>query len=233
MNHNNIFMFEEAPKPLTDEELNEYFIRMEKGDKEARDEIIKHNMRLVINEVRKKFFNTCYDPDELVSVGFIGLIKSVDGFDKNKNIKFSSYSERCIYNEIVMFLRKNKRHINNISINTVLIRTDDNKLTLEETLKDDTISFVQDYEDECINKEIRKAVSNLSLKGQGVIKLYFGFDQEPMNQREIAKLFGISQSYISRLLSKNIKELKLILQSEKVIDKISCHKDKTLKKTNY
>lgn len=106
-------------------------------------------------------------------------------------------------------------------------------MTLEETLKDDTISFVQDYEDECINKEIRKAVSNLSLKGQGVIKLYFGFDQEPMNQREVAELFGISQSYISRLLSKNIKELKLILQSEKVIDKISCHKDKTLKKTNY
>ncbi len=230
MNHNNILMFEEVPKPFTDEELIEYFVRAEEGDKEARDEIIIHNIRLVIREV-KKFVNSGFDQNELLSVGFIGLIKSVDNFDRSKNIKFYYYSKKCIDNEICMFLKKNKKYINNISISEVLIRTDNNELMIEQILEDKTIDFVQDLEDDCINKEIRKAINNLSLKNQNIIKMYFGFDQEPMTQSEIAKLFGFSQTYLSRVLSKNIKELKLVLQKEKIIDEFSS-KDKVLRKIN-
>lgn len=220
MNHNNILMFEKAPAPFTNEELIKYFIRMEDGDKQARDEIIKHNIRLVISEVKRKFVNSIYDQEELLSVGFIGLIKSVDTFDRSKNIKFCSYSVKCIDNEILMFLRNNKKYTNDVSVNAFLTKTDDSTLMIEETLEDADIHFVQDYENKCINEEIVRVINNLSLRDQNIIKMYFGFDRDiPMSQKEIAEFFGVSQSYISRLVIKNIKKLTQLFQKEGIIEK--------------
>lgn len=108
MEYDDIFIVSKAPKPLPKSELYDYLKKYSLGDVEAREKIIKHNIRLVINQVKKNFPNTPYERKELVSIGLIGLIKGVDTFDIEKKFAFSSYAIRCIDNEILMFLRKEK-----------------------------------------------------------------------------------------------------------------------------
>lgn len=109
MKYKNPFIKSDLSQPFSEEELNIYFRNMKNGDLNARNAIIEHNIKLVINIVIKNFYNTPYEINELVSVGLIGLIKSVDTFDINKNVKFITYSVTCIKNEILEFLRKNKK----------------------------------------------------------------------------------------------------------------------------
>ena len=148
MKYNDLFIDSKLPKPLKTEEIYEYFEKMKSGDMTAREKIINHNIRLVINEVIKKFSNSPYDLNELVSVGLIGLVKSVDTFDTAKGLQFATYSTRCIDNEILMFLRKGKKSAFDQSINTP-IGTDKegNEKKIEDILEDDTSDFVSDYED--------------------------------------------------------------------------------------
>lgn len=182
------------PKPLKKEEIYDYFEKMKNGDMAARDKIINHNIRLVINEVIKKFSNSPYDLKELVSIGLIGLIKSVDTFDITKELQFSTYSTRCINNEILMFMRKSKKYINDTSLNQAIGTDKEGKeLKLEDTLSDINSDFALEYEDNETYKVIRNVVNNLPDRNKNIIIKHFGFkNNNPMTQREIADELGLS-----------------------------------------
>ena len=120
MNSNDLFIEDKLPEPLNSKELNFYFEKMHAGDTKARKVIIEHNIKLVLFQVEKFFNHTPYEPQELVSVGIFGLIKSVDTFDTSKKIQFSSYASKCIHNEILMFIRKCKKHLNDNNFDNVI-----------------------------------------------------------------------------------------------------------------
>ena len=222
MKYNDLFIDSKLPKPLKTEEIYEYFEKMKSGDMTAREKIINHNIRLVINEVIKKFSNSPYDLNELVSVGLICLVKSVDTFDTAKGLQFATYSTRCIDNEILMFLRKGKKSAFDQSINTP-IGTDKegNEKKIEDILEDDTSDFVSDYEDKITYNEVKKVVYNLSDREREIILLHFGFiDDHSYTQKEIADKLKISQSYVSRLITKIVKKIGIQLQENGVIETV-------------
>lgn len=207
------------PTPFSKEEVYSYFKRMYEGNKEARDEIIKHNLRLVISE-SKKYESAFYEQDEIIAVGVIGLIKGVDTFDITKNYEFATYATRCINNEILMFIRRSKKHVNNESIEKILgTDKDGNNFKIEDTICDENVNFVLDYENEECYKIIREVVMNLNDRDREVIMRYFGFiNNETMTQKEIAKLLGLSQSYISRLVKSVVKKVSKELQQKEIIE---------------
>ena len=138
MNYEELFIeSNKLPKPLSKKELYSYLEQYKQGDLKAREQVIIHNIRLVLNQVSKKFANTPYDKKELVSIGVVGLVKSVDTFDTDKNFEFATYATRCIDNEILMFLRKGKKSAFDQSINTP-IGTDKegNEKKIEDILED-------------------------------------------------------------------------------------------------
>lgn len=223
MNYEELFIeLNRLPKPLSKKELYSYFEQYKQGDLKAREQIIIHNIRLVLNQVIKKFANTPYEKKELVSIGIVGLIKSVDTFDTDKNFEFATYAVRCIYNEILMFLRKGKKFAFDQSINTP-IGTDGegNAKTIEDILEDDTLDFVSEYEDQITYNEVRKVVYNLPDRDREIILLYFGFiDDHSYKQKEIADKLKLSQAYVSRLITKIIKKIGIQLQENGVIETV-------------
>lgn len=207
-----LFLTTDIPEPLPKNELEEYLKRISCGDKVARDIVIVHNIRLVFNRIYNKFKNVSFESKELVSIGIIGLIKAVDTFDFDRNIQFTTYASKCIDNEILCFLRTNKKHLNNISIyEEVFISAlkDGSNMTLEETLVDRNVDIVFDYEQKEENIYIRKLVEQLEGRDREIIKLYFGFyDDRKYNQREIAEIFNLSQAHVSKLITKSVKSLR-------------------------
>lgn len=220
---NKLFISYDLPAPLKNDEVIEYIKKAHNGDLEAREMVIKHNMRLVLNTVLKQFNNTPYDTEELVAVGFLGLITSVDTFDIEKKFKFSTYTVTCINNEIVRFIRKEKKHLCNESLNYCLKSDEEgNELTLEDTLVDETVDFVRGLEIKDLNKLIRELVDKLPDKNRDIILLYFGFnDGKRYTQDEIAKKFNIDRSYVSRLIKINVKKIKEELIELGIVDEIS------------
>lgn len=221
MNFNELFIdIEQLPKPLTKEELFEYFEQSKLGDKKAREEIIKHNIRLVISEVVRKFSNTPYDLDDLVSIGLIGLIKSVETFDTNRNCQFTTYSTRCIDNEILMFMRKNRKYISDIGLEQpIFVDKDGTELKIEDKINDNDSDFVQEYEDKETYEIIRRIVNKLPNKEKNIIEKYFGFtDNSPMKQEEIAFELGISQSCVSRLIKRTLQDISIQLRILGIIE---------------
>lgn len=208
------------PKPLSKPELYSYLKQYKQGDLSAREKVIIHNIRLVLNQVSKKFSDTPYDKKELVSIGIVGLVKSVDTFDIDKNFEFATYAVRCINNEILMFLRKGKKAITDQSIyKPIGIDKNGNEKNLEDILEDNTSDFVSEYEDQITYNEIRKIVYNLPDRDREIILLYFGFvDNHQYTQNEIAEKLQISKSYVSRLLTKIIKKIGIQLQTNGVIE---------------
>lgn len=221
---NKLFISYDFPAPLKYDEVIDYIKKAHNGDLEAREMVIKHNMRLVLNVVLKKFNNTPYDSEELVAVGILGLIKSVDTFDIEKNIKFSTYAGKCINNEIGMFIKKEKKHLYKESLNCCLKSdSEENELLLEDILVDETVDFVSDFEKDCTNKIVRELVNKLPDRDREIVSLYFGFTGDKRyTQNEIAKKINISsQSYVGRLIKKNLKKIKEELIQLGIVDETS------------
>jgi len=197
------------PKPLSKEEELSLFIRKDAGDGAARDKLIEHNLRLV-SHIIKKYYSSYENPDELLSIGSLGLIKAVDSFKASFGTRFATYGSKCIQNEILMFFRAKKRSGMEISINdTVDVDKDGNPLTYL-----DIISVEESIESELDLKghieKIRKLVDTvLPKREREIIVLRYGLKgYKPLTQREVAAHLGISRSYVSRIEKKALDILK-------------------------
>ena len=203
---------EVLPPPLEPEEEAKAIRNLE-GDheKEARALLIEHNLRLVVY-IAKKFDNTGVGVEDLISIGTIGLIKAINTFNKDKNIKLATYASRCIENEILMYLRRNSKTRLEVSIDEPLnVDWDGNELLLSDILGTEEDVIYKDIEVEMERKLLNKAIEKLSKREQTIVELRFGLRNpsgEEMTQKEVADLLGISQSYISRLEKKIMKRLK-------------------------
>ena len=204
---------DKLPPPLSREE-EEYFINMASdGDLFARDKLIEHNLRLVVF-LAKKYENTGVDLEDLVSIGTIGLMKGVKTFSSDKNIKLATYASRCIDNEILMFLRKNKKVKGEVSFEESLsFDADGNELHLEDVLGTEADVVTKPLEDDLNKKLMMEEIDRLNERDREIIIMRYGlFNTEEKTQKEVADILGISQSYISRIEKKVIKRLKNIVK---------------------
>lgn len=197
------------PAPLSKEEECEILKKAGEGSEAARDQLITHNLRLVVY-IARKFENSGVGIEDLISIGTIGLIKAVRTFCPEKNIKLATYSSRCIENEILMYLRKNAQTRNELSIDEPLnVDWDGNELLLSDVLGSDPDIVNRGIEQEAERDFLLECVSHLSQREQTIMRLRFGIGGEQEHtQKEVADLLGISQSYISRLEKKIIKRLR-------------------------
>ena len=197
------------PEPLSSEDEQKYLELLKNGDEEARNILIEKNLRLVAH-VCKKYSSTNIDLDDLISIGTIGLIKGINSFDPSKSVKLSTYVSRCIDNEILMFLRSNKKLGAEVFLEDPIGKDkDDNTVTLQEVLENNE----KNIEDEVdlkfkIKKLYQKMKDVLKLREKTILELRFGLDgNKPKTQNEIAKSMGISRSYVSRIETKAIEKL--------------------------
>ncbi|MBR5512977.1 MAG: RNA polymerase sporulation sigma factor SigE [Ruminococcus sp.] len=201
------------PPPLTHEEEEAVFAALSRKDVQARNTLIVRNLRLVVY-IAKKFESTGIGTEDLVSIGTIGLIKAVNTFCPEKNIKLATYASRCIENEILMFLRKSSQYRGDLSIDEPLnTDCDGNELLLSDVIgtEDDIVS--KGIETEAERELLRSAVSELCEREREIMELRFGLiDGKEKTQKETAELIGISQSYISRLEKKIIRKLRTKLE---------------------
>ena len=197
-------------EPLSKEEELKYVELSIKGDKEARNILIEHNLRLVVF-LSKKYENTGVDLEDLVSIGTIGLIKGVNTYKLDKNIKLATYASRCIDNEILMFLRKNKRRKGEVSFEDSLsYDSEGNELHLEDILGTDETIVTRPIEEELERKILYTELKNLNDRDKEIMTLRYGLlGKKEMTQKEVAEALGISQSYISRIEKKVINKLRL------------------------
>lgn len=196
------------PPPLSPEEESKVISRLE-TDSTARRTLIEHNLRLVVY-IARKFESTGTGIEDLISIGTIGLIKAINTYRSDKNIKLATYASRCIENEILMYIRKNASHRGDISIDEPLNTDwDGNELLLSDILGSDSDSVSRGLEKDEDEKILRWAVSELSEREQTIIRLRYGLSGgKEMTQKEVADFLGISQSYISRLEKRIIARLK-------------------------
>lgn len=198
------------PAPLSSEEENLLLTHLDDNVLEARQTLIEHNLRLVVY-IAKKFDNTGVGVEDLISIGTIGLIKAINTFKSDKNIKLATYASRCIENEILMHLRRNSRIKTEVSIDEPLnVDWDGNELLLSDILGTEEDLVYKDIEDEVDLNLLEQAMDILSDRERTIIELRYGIghDDEEMTQKEVADLLGISQSYISRLEKKIIRRLR-------------------------
>ncbi|MCI6266729.1 MAG: RNA polymerase sporulation sigma factor SigK [Erysipelotrichaceae bacterium] len=214
--HNYVFYLgstDMLPPPLSKDEEIMYVERSMKGDEEARNILIEHNLRLVVF-LAKKYENTKLDLEDLVSIGTIGLIKGVNTYKLDKNIKLATYASRCIDNEILMYLRKTKKKRTEISFEDSLsFDADGNELHLEDVLGTDADIVTKGLEDELDRKMLYQEVAKLEGRDKEIIEYRYGLNgKKELTQKEVAVLMGISQSYISRIEKKVIKRLRSIIK---------------------
>lgn len=200
------------PAPLSTDKEGECIKNLiENNDEEAKSMLIEHNLRLVVY-IAKKFDNTGVGVEDLISIGTIGLIKGINTFKPNKNIKLATYASRCIENEILMYLRKNNKTKLEVSIDEPLnVDWDGNELLLSDILGTDEDVISKGIESEVEKKLLYKAIEKLNHREKVIVEMRYGLnnkDGEEMTQKEVADSLGISQSYISRLEKKIIKRLK-------------------------
>lgn len=197
------------PKPLSKEEEAECIKKLQEGDEKARETLINHNLRLVAHIVKK--YNNSLEADDLISVGTIGLIKAVDSFDNSKGVLLSTYASRCIENEILMLIRANKKHKDIVSLNAMLSpKTDSDEMELANLIPAETEDDVfHQVEVGCLMQDVERAMEKyLSPMEQEIIKYRYGIcGYDIKTQKEVAEIFSISRSYISRIESKVIKIL--------------------------
>ena len=206
---------EALPLPFSSEEEKDKITLLESGDEKAKAELVEHNLRLVVY-IAKKFEGSGADGDDLVSVGTIGLIKAIDSFRSDKNIKLATYASRCIENEILMYLRRLSKIKQEVSFDEPL-NTDweGNKLLLSDVMGTDADAVYSDIEGGVERDLLKKSLSRLSAREQKIVHMRFGLGGgEEMTQKDVADALGISQSYISRL------EKKIILKLRKDISKL-------------
>ncbi len=200
------------PPPLDKDEELECIIKAQKGDVAARNKLIEHNLRLVVF-LAKKYENTGYDIEDLVSIGSIGLIKGIKTYKLDKNIKLATYASRCVANEILMFLRKNKKRRGEISFEDALnYDSEGNELHLEDILGTDNDIVIKSFEDKLDKQILSKHLNDLDKREKQIMILRYGLNNtEEYTQKEVAELLGISQSYISRIEKKVIAKLQNIM----------------------
>lgn len=205
---------DKLPEPLSREEETKYVELSMQGDKKARAKLIEHNLRLVVF-LSKKYENTGIDLEDLVSIGTIGLIKGVNTYKLDKNIKLATYASRCIDNEILMYLRKNKKRKTEISFEDSLSYDGEgNELHLEDVLGTDADIVTKGLEEETEKKLLYQEISKLKGRDKEIMILRYGlYGQKEKTQKEVATMLNISQSYISRIEKKVIKHLKGTVQS--------------------
>lgn len=201
------------PEPLSKEEEAYYLALAKDKDIYAKDKLIEHNLRLVVF-LAKKYENTKVDLEDLVSIGTIGLIKGINTFSTDKNIKLATYASRCIDNEILMFLRKNKRSRSEVSFEDSLsYDSDGNELHLEDVLGTDADIVTKGVEEDDDKKLMMAEIDKLDVRDKEIMVLRYGLNNhKERTQKEVADLLGISQSYISRIEKKVIRRLKTIVK---------------------
>ena len=197
------------PEPLNPEEEKVYIEKFKNGDEDARNILIERNLRLVAH-ISKKYSSTNIDQDDLISIGTIGLIKGINSFDSSKNIRLATYVARCIDNEILMFLRSSKKTKAEVYLNEPIGKDkDDNEITLLEVLENDDRSIEDEIDIKLKIKVLyQKMKEVLKEREKNILELRFGLNgTKPKTQNEIAKMMGISRSYVSRIETKAISKL--------------------------
>ena len=205
---------DKLPEPLSKEMEEYYLIRSTDGDITARDKLIEHNLRLVVF-LAKKYENTKVDLEDLVSIGTIGLIKGIKTYSMDKNIKLATYASRCIDNEILMYLRKNKKIKTEVSFDESLsFDMDGNELHLEDILGTDPDIVTRGLEENLNKRIVIDEINKLSPRDREIIVLRYGLSNgQEMTQKDVAELLGISQSYISRIEKKVIRRIKNVVNN--------------------
>jgi len=201
------------PPPLSAEDELKYLHLSKQGDEEARNKLIEHNLRLVVF-LAKKYENTKTDIEDLVSIGSIGLIKGINTYKIDKNIKLATYASRCISNEILMYLRKNKKRRTEISFEDALnYDAEGNELHLEDILGTEEDIVYKEFESGIDKKALESELNLLNDREKQIMTLRYGLNNtEEYTQKEVASMLGISQSYISRIEKKVIKRLRSMMR---------------------
>ena len=201
------------PPPLDKEEEIELVIKSQKGEIEARNKLIEHNLRLVVF-IAKKYESKLETLEDLVSIGSIGLIKGINTYKIDKNIRLATYASRCISNEILMYLRKNKKRMADISFDEALsFDGEGNELHLEDILGTDEDITYKEYEKKVDIKLLKDTIDELDDRDKQIMIMRYGLNNtQEFTQKEVAEMLGISQSYISRIEKKVIRKLKLHLE---------------------
>ncbi|MDE5963946.1 MAG: RNA polymerase sporulation sigma factor SigK [Eubacterium sp.] len=200
------------PKPLSPKEEAEMLRRMEEGDKNARAILIEKNLRLV-SHIVKKYYSKTNDTDDLISIGTIGLIKAIDSFKADKNVRLATYASRCIENEILMHFRSGKKQANDIYLgDTLEVDKDGNPLTIEDTISTNT-DLADDLETKIRWEKVSKIIENLEdEREKEIIVLRYGLNnKKPLTQREVAQRLNISRSYVSRIEKKVLNDIRKIV----------------------
>ena len=200
---NNVFK-----EPLSKEDEEKYIKLLFKKDKNARDKLIEHNLRLVAH-ITKKYENTNIDNDDLISIGTIGLIKGIDSYSKEKGTKITTYCAKCIENEILMFFRSNKKNNNNISLDDPIgYDKEGNDITILDILKTPKPDYIEDMHNKNNIKLLNKYLKKLSKREQEIIIKRYGLcNEDEKTQKEIAKDLNISRSYVSRIEKRAITKI--------------------------
>lgn len=201
------------PPPLEKDEEVELVIKAQKGELEARNKLIEHNLRLVVF-IAKKYETKLDTLEDLVSIGSIGLIKGINTYKIDKNIRLATYASRCISNEILMYLRKNKKRSGDISFEEALsFDSEGNELHLEDILGTSEDVTYKEYEKITDIDTLQKTIDGLEERDKQIMIMRYGlYNTKEFTQKEVASILGISQSYISRIEKKVIKRLKLYLE---------------------
>ena len=205
---------DKLPEPLSRDEEYELVEKSNNGDENARNKLIEHNLRLVVF-LSKKYENTGLDLEDLVSIGTIGLIKGINTYKPDKNIKLATYASRCIDNEILMFLRKNKKRRSEVSFEDNLsYDSEGNELHLEDVLGTDSDIVTKELENENNKGLLYQEINKLNARDKQIMILRYGlYNNDEMTQKDVATMLGISQSYISRIEKKVIRRLKTIVKN--------------------
>lgn len=205
------------PKPLSKEKEKEYLDKCALGDEEAKEILVKHNLRLVAH-IAKKYSNYG-DNDELISIGSIGLIKAIESFNHEKGTALATYASRCIENEILMTMRTSKKHRSNVSLNEPIgVDKDGNELVIMDMLCDDH-SVIEDVENNIMmGKLLNITRSVLTDREFEIVRYRYGLGGYPaLTQREVAKKFDISRSYVSRIEKKALEKIKQSVNKEDLL----------------
>ncbi len=202
------------PKPLSKEKEKEYLDLAKGGDENAKEILVKHNLRLVAH-IAKKYTNYG-DNDELISIGSIGLIKAIESFKPDKGTQLATYASRCIENEILMTMRATKRHRQNVSLNDPIgVDKDGNELTIIDMLADNS-SVIEEVENNILMERLLKITKDvLDKREYQIVRMRYGLENSPaLTQREVAKILDISRSYVSRIEKRALEKIRECVDKE-------------------
>ena len=196
------------PQPLEEHDEAEWVKRLQKGDAEAKDVLIQHNLRLVAH-IAKKFDNVAEDQDDLISIGTIGLIKAINTFNPGKKAKLGTYAARCIENEILMHIRTQRKHKCEVSLNEPIgTDSEGNQISLRDILGTDGDMVAEEVEQNCEYLNLLRHMHCLTGREQKVITMRYGLDgNEAFTQKEVGERLGVSRSYVSRIEKKALEKL--------------------------